>query len=658
MKNSKRNIVISAILSLALCVSLIAGATFAIFTSESKVNIAVTSGKVNVVATIPNESLKLSSLKDIDMNTFEGTEVDRTTEGTFLTGGTATLSDGTLTLDRIMPGDKATFRIIVHNDSNVKVKFRTKVKAENDDGLLAGLKFNIGVADNAMVSAWQEMAVGADDIIYNCYVELPASAGNAYMGKSCKLVFEVEAVQGNAKTTNEVHYPVDSDSLKSSLAEGGTVYINRDFTTDAAKTSTSDRATIANPTTINLNGTITVPGSLEDSNNWAALYISNDTTINATNGGITCLDKESGSYLGGPYVAHIAAPGKTITVNGGTYYAGGTVFNVQAGTLVVNGGFYEVYPDIETNDYRYLLNCIDASYNNGTANIVVKGGTFVNFDPSNNSAEGEGTNFVAEGYTVIAEVKDEKTTWFTVVKGSGKGVVAGSKEEITDAITGNDAVTVKITNDGTYTLPSLEGKDVTIIGTKDTVIDMKGAVNKGTKVSMEGVTVEFANENYKGFQHTGKLVYKNCTVKGLQFLYADDVEFIACEFVQDKNDAYHVWTYGAKNVTFTDCDFTSTDKSKAVLCYTDGIDGATFTRTFNNCRFTATGTAEKSAIMINPSANALVNTYIININNCIATGYAENGIAGQTIVGVKETVKDNITVNITDENGTRTVYTH
>ena len=58
--------------------------------------------------------------------------------------------------------------------------------------------------------------------------------------------------------------------------------------------------------------------------------------------------------------------------------------------------------------------------------------------------------------------------------------------------------------------------------------------------------------------------------------------------------------------------------------------------------------------MINPTANAGTNKYVININDCTATGYGENGISGQTIVGVKETVKDNITVNI---NGT-TVYTH
>ncbi len=51
-KKTKRNAVISAVLAVMLCVSLISGATFALFTSESDVNVAVASGKVKVTATV------------------------------------------------------------------------------------------------------------------------------------------------------------------------------------------------------------------------------------------------------------------------------------------------------------------------------------------------------------------------------------------------------------------------------------------------------------------------------------------------------------------------------------------------------------------------------------------------------------------------------
>ena len=165
-----------------------------------------------------------------------------------------------------------------------------------------------------------------------------------------------------------------------------------------------------------LDGTYYVPGSLENSSNWAAFYINADTVINAGNGGgVACLNKITGSYLGGPYVAHINNEKATVTVNGGSYAGGGTTFNVERGTLIINGGFFHVWPDIDTNDYRYTVNCIDANYKNGTAKIIVKGGTFVNFDPSNNLAEGENTNFVADGYKVVSEEKSDGI-YYTVVK--------------------------------------------------------------------------------------------------------------------------------------------------------------------------------------------------------------------------------------------------
>ena len=49
--------IVTSILVIALCFSVIAGATFALFTSESKVNVAVTSGNVEVVATAENDAL-------------------------------------------------------------------------------------------------------------------------------------------------------------------------------------------------------------------------------------------------------------------------------------------------------------------------------------------------------------------------------------------------------------------------------------------------------------------------------------------------------------------------------------------------------------------------------------------------------------------------
>lgn len=73
----------------------------------------------------------------------------------------------------------------------------------------------------------------------------------------------------------------------------------------------------------------------------------------------------------------------------------------------------------ENGNLRFLLNCLDANYKNGTANIVVKGGKFYDFDPANCAAEGVGTSFVADGYESVAstETIDEvEHTIYTVKK--------------------------------------------------------------------------------------------------------------------------------------------------------------------------------------------------------------------------------------------------
>ena len=181
-------------------------------------------------------------------------------------------------------------------------------------------------------------------------------------------------------------------------------------TTDAAKTGAADRLTIKKDVTLELNGyTMTIPGELEASDNWAAFYINagtltvKDSSANKT-GAIVSPDKtKSGySYLGGTYLFHLA--GGNLIIENGTYYAGCTVANVQKGTATVKGGSFSVCPDNGTNDSRYLLNCIDASYKDGTAKIVVTGGTFTDFNPQNNAAEGAGTSFVdADKYTVTEE---------------------------------------------------------------------------------------------------------------------------------------------------------------------------------------------------------------------------------------------------------------
>ncbi len=91
---------------------------------------------------------------------------------------------------------------------------------------------------------------------------------------------------------------------------------------------------------------------------------------------------------------------------------------VLEGVAEIKGGTFEVqqkYPDAEKAD-EFVLNCYDANRRNGTAKIIVTGGTFIGFNPGDCKAEGDGTNFVAPGYASIANgtAADGRTIWKVV----------------------------------------------------------------------------------------------------------------------------------------------------------------------------------------------------------------------------------------------------
>ena len=126
-----------------------------------------------------------------------------------------------------------------------------------------------------------------------------------------------------------------------------------------------------------------------------------------TNGGID-------TGVNGDYGIN-ARKGAAVTINDDYYYGGGTAVQVQEGTLVINGGTFACEPFGDPYGYNFLINCVDSAYKNGTAKVIIQGGMFINFDPSNNSAEGAGTNFVADGYKVVPQTQTNGDIWYTVV---------------------------------------------------------------------------------------------------------------------------------------------------------------------------------------------------------------------------------------------------
>ncbi len=98
------------------------------------------------------------------------------------------------------------------------------------------------------------------------------------------------------------------------------------------------------------------------------------------------------------------ANGGHVVINGGTYFVDGDstestdpnhqndlIYTKNGGTVTINGGTFIAGEGI------WALNENDST---GGA-IVVYGGTFIGFNPANNVSEGEGTNFLASGYAAL-----------------------------------------------------------------------------------------------------------------------------------------------------------------------------------------------------------------------------------------------------------------
>ena len=109
---------------------------------------------------------------------------------------------------------------------------------------------------------------------------------------------------------------------------------------------------------------------------------------------------EAGS--GGNHVAVYAYTDSNVVINGGEYHvgedaegSGNTCIYVNGkGNVEINGGKFSTAKDYE--GAYYVLN----KNNSATGNIVVKGGTFVNYNPTVGD-DALGGTFVADGYEAI-----------------------------------------------------------------------------------------------------------------------------------------------------------------------------------------------------------------------------------------------------------------
>lgn len=399
-----------SLFALFLCIVLLIGTTFAWFTDSASTGVnTIQSGKLDVDLQMQNDQGKWVSAEGKTLN-FKA-------------------ADGRAA-DQILwePGCRYKLpEIRVINNGNLALKYTVKVTGiEGDEKLNEVIDWTYSVSGaggdaTASLDTERHLAAksGDTDVFDTLTLQghMQESAGNEYQNLSIEgISITVYATQDTVENDSfnnwydkNATYPVKSaNELKEALANGGSVSVSKDIKTDNIGDTVADRVIISNPTTLNLDAKIVSPDDMGNNNtNFCALIVDADTTINASaNGGI-----DTGKN--GGYAINVRK-GANLTINNGYYYGGGTAVQVQEGTLTINGGTFACGPFGAPYGYNFLINCVDSAYKNGTAKVIIKGGTFINFNPSNNSAEGAGTSFVADGYKVVSETH-ESDTWYKVV---------------------------------------------------------------------------------------------------------------------------------------------------------------------------------------------------------------------------------------------------
>lgn len=174
------------------------------------------------------------------------------------------------------------------------------------------------------------------------------------------------------------------EELTAAIAAGESIVLVDDITIPSS-------IQIRNSVVLNLNGHNIIAPKPEEGEGFDAIWV--------LTGGELVINGEGN--ITGSYYGLYAGGNAKVTINSGNYFGIAAAIYAQSTAVVeINDGTFMAENDSpEYDPQQFTLNIKDGS----SAQILVKGGKYYKFDPANNTAEGENTNFVVEGYTSVQD---------------------------------------------------------------------------------------------------------------------------------------------------------------------------------------------------------------------------------------------------------------
>ena len=389
-KTTKRALLTSA-LAILMCVAMLMGTTFAWFTDSASTGVnRIQSG---------NLKLKLEYAKAWNTDG-EPTEWGEVTENSDPLSFIQRQADGSYAANAGMlwePG--GTYRLQqlrISNVGSLALKYKVVIT-----GIMGNAELNDVIdwtVNGIDIGTEQHLAAGADSHILTIEGSMQETAGNHYQNMTIDgISITVYATQDTVEH-DSFDDQYDKDAKYAEVIAGGKGFSGGKYTLDTGIIA-------SNPNAIAVK----------------AIGPGTEVTIN---------DGTFDGGAGGNNICVAAANGATVIIKDGTFTVGGdangygnSVIYSQGGNIVIEGGFF--YTDCAYRGIYYVLN--QSNGNPGT--ITVKGGTFVNYDPSKGD-DNLGGNFVADGYRVVSETKENGDVWYTVVE----ALTVRSASELTEAI--------------------------------------------------------------------------------------------------------------------------------------------------------------------------------------------------------------------------------
>ena len=222
-----------------------------------------------------------------------------------------------------------------------------------------------------------------------------------------------------------------------------------------------------------------------------------------------------------------------LTIENGTFVGNISAVQVQEGSLTINGGEFSLLQKMTDGKgaNRYLINCIDDAYTDGSAKVAIKGGTFEDFDPNvspEKAVDGKVPSYAAEG---VGITKNENGT-FT------------AESNMTIQLVDADGNSVKA-----YSSVS-EGIEAATDG--QTAILLTDANNYGVAIVSKNITVDF----------NGKTVTNNAKP---MILVQGSANVVIKNGAIDTGANWAICAQGSSKLTLSDVTITGTVARDALL---------------------------------------------------------------------------------------------